>query len=298
MSEVFEGEVVSVESTVNQALAQITKAEIDQQIATAHAYPRSLAKFKSRALEMVCLDEETAESCIYSRPVGTKNGKPEFAEGMSVRMAEIVGACFGNLRVGAMLVEMTPRYVKARGFAHDLESNFASTSEVVESTVTSNGMPYSERMRVVVAKAALAKARRDATFSIVPRALCKPIERAAREAAIGNGETLNKRRARIMDWIGKLGIEPARVFTALEISGEEDLGVDQIATLTGIRTAIKDGDVTIDEAFPPLASDTPSPAAAAAAKAAEKARAKASAPKAPEQPKQPEPQQQTKGDDF
>ena len=271
-NEMIDGEIVSVETSVNQALAQITKAEIDQQIATAHAYPRSLAKFKQRALEMATLDEETAESCIYSRPVGKNNGKQEFAEGMSIRMAEIVGACFGNLRVGSMLVEMTPRHVKARGFAHDLETNFASTSEVIESTVNKQGQPFSERMRVVVAKAALSKARRDATFSVVPRALCKPIERAAREAAVGDAMTLEKRRARIIQWIAHIGIEPERVFSALEISGPDDITAELLATLTGLRTAIKDGDVTIEEAFPPIASTTPSPAAAAAAKAAERAR--------------------------
>lgn len=250
--EVTDGEVITAESSVNQALMQITKGEIDQQIATAHQYPRSIAKFQKRALEMVTLDQETAESCIYARPVGkNSDGSEKYAEGMSVRMAEIVGSCYGNLRVGAMLIEMTERYVKARGLAHDLETNFANTSEVVESTVDKRGRPFSERMRVVVAKAALAKARRDATFTVVPKALCKRLEEAARQTAIGDASTLAKRRGQVMQWIGKLGIDPARVFAALNIAGETDIGLDQLTTLTGIKTAIKDGDVTIDEAFPP-----------------------------------------------
>lgn len=251
--EVIDGEVVSAESSVNQALMQITKGEIDQQIATAHQYPRSIAKFQKRALEMVTLDQETAESCIYARPVGKNaDGSEKYAEGMSIRMAEIVGSCYGNLRVGAMLVEMTERYVKARGFAHDLETNFASTSEVVESTVDKRNRPFSERMRIVVAKAALAKARRDATFSVVPKALCKRLETDARQTAIGDATTLAKRRGLVMQWVSKLGIDPARVFAALNIAGETDIGLDQLTTLTGIKTAIKDGDITIDEAFPAL----------------------------------------------
>lgn len=256
-----EGELMSVDASVNQALAQITKAEIDQQIATAHAYPRSIARFQKRALEMVTLDEETAESCIYSRPVGKKkdengNWVTEYAEGMSIRLAEIVGACYGNLRVGAMMVEMNPRYVKARGYAHDLESNFANASEVIEATVDKNGNPYSERMRAVVAKAALSKARRDATFTVVPKALCKALETAARQTAIGDASTLGKRRAAVMSWVNKLGIDPARVFAALNITGEADIGIDQLTTLTGLKTSIKDGEVKIDEAFPELKADT------------------------------------------
>jgi hypothetical protein len=285
----MKGELVSVEESVNAALAQITKAEIDQQIATAHAYPRSLSKFKSRALEMATLDEETAESCIYSRPVGKdpKTGQQKYAEGMSVRMAEIVGACFGNLRVGAMIVEMTPRYVKARGFAHDLETNFASTSEVIESTVKANGLPYDERMRAVVAKAAISKARRDATFQVVPKALCKPIEAAARQAAIGDATTLGKRRDAAAGWVARLGIDPQRVWASLGVTGADDLTVDHLTTLTGVRTAIKDGEASLDEAFPPLATDAPGSAAkSAAAAAAEKARKK-SQPKPAEKPPAP-----------
>jgi hypothetical protein len=244
------GEVLSPEVVTGSALSTIQKAEIDVQIATAHQYPRSMQKFQTRALEMVTLDEETAQSCIYRRPVGTKNGRPEYAEGKSIRMAEIVGACYGNLRVASMLVEQTPRYVKARGMAHDLESNFAASSEVVEATVTKDGVPYSERMRLVVAKAALAKARRDATFQVVPAALCKTLEAKAREVAIGTEATLGKRRALVLDWLNKLGVELPRVWAALGIKGPEDIGLEELETLTGIRTAIKDGDVTLEEAFP------------------------------------------------
>lgn len=231
------------------ALESITRGEVDTQIATAHKYPRSMATFKRRATEMATLDEETAASCIYSRPVG--GGK--FAEGLSVRTAEIVGACYGNLRVGAMIVEQTERYVTARGFAHDLESNFASSCEVIESTVKKDGKPYDERMRVVIAKSALAKARRDATFQVVPKALCKPIESAARAVALGDASTLASRREAVMGWIGKLGIEPQRVFSALGIIGQDEIGMEQLATLTGLKTAIKDGEVSVDEAFPRLA---------------------------------------------
>jgi hypothetical protein len=150
-----------------------------------------------------------------------------------------------------MLIEQTPRQVKARGFAHDLESNFASTSEVVEATVDRDGRPYSERMAVVVAKAALAKARRDAIFQVVPRALCKTLEDLARKTAIGDAATLEKRRGLVMEWIGKLGIPEARVFAAIGVKGIEDVGLKELELLTGLKTAIKEGDSTIEEAFPP-----------------------------------------------
>ncbi len=230
------------------AIESMQRAEIDIQISTAHRFPRSMQKFKARAIEMATLDEETAASCLYSRPVG--GGK--FAEGLSVRTAEIVGACYGNLRVAAMVVEQTERYVKARGMAHDLETNFASACEVIESTVKRDGTPYDERMRIVIAKACLAKARRDATFQVVPKALCKPIEQAARAVAVGDATTLTKRREQVLQWIGKLSIDAGRVFAVLGVKGADDIGLEELTTLTGLKTAIKDGEVSVDEAFPVL----------------------------------------------
>jgi hypothetical protein len=254
MEEVKELEVIE---GIGRALESIERATIDVQIATAHQYPRSITLFKNRAMEMVTLDEETAQSCIYRRPVGKEGRKVIYAEGKSIRMAEIVGSCYGNLRVGAILIEQTDRYVKGRGLAHDLESNFASSAEVIESTVNKDGRPYSERMRMVVAKACLAKARRDATFQVVPGALCKTLEDAARKTAIGTTKTIGKRRTLVMDWINKSGIDSKRVFDALGIGGIEDIGVKELETLTGIKTAIKDKDIAIEEAFPREAISMP-----------------------------------------
>lgn len=243
----------------SNALMVIERAEIDTQIATAHKYPRSLEVFKRRALEMVSIDEETAASCIYKRPVGkdSETGTQKVVEGESIRLAEIVAACYGNCRSGAQIIEMTPRYVKARGFAHDLEINNANSSEVVESTVDKYGKPYSERQRAVVAKVALAKAQRDAIFKIIPKALCRPIREQARKVAIGNAETLNVRRQKALDWVKSLVVngkplDMARVFGILGVKGASDIGLDQLETLTGLRTAVRDEGMSIDEAFPQI----------------------------------------------
>lgn len=254
MSEETELEVMPL-----NAVESMVRGEIGSQIETAHRYPRSLELFKCRAIQMACIDEETAASCIYRRPVGKgEDGKMKFAEGMSIRMAEIVGSAYGNLRVYAMLLDQTERQVTARGMAMDLESNFASSSEVVESTVRRDGKPFDERMRTVVAKAALAKARRDATFQVVPKALARPVEQAVRKLLLGETKSLDKRRAAVVAWIAGLTdnfvpsgkFDAHRVWKALGIEGPADLSVDHIETLTGIRTAIKDGETTVDEAFP------------------------------------------------
>ncbi len=247
-----------VEVLAPSAVEALNRSEIETQIEVAKRYPRSMERFKQRASEMACIDEDTAASCLYRRPVGKENGRPVFAEGMSIRMAEIVGASYGNLRVYATLLSQTDRQVVARGMAIDLENNFASSSEVVEVTVTSDGRPYSERQRAVIAKAAMAKARRDATFQVVPKALAKPIEQAVRQLLLGNQKSLDSRRQSVHAWIKTLGVDEKRVWDALGVEGMADVGLKELDMLTGLRTAIKDNETTIDEAFPkPEPKDPP-----------------------------------------
>lgn len=240
-----------VATTEANTLMTLERASIDMQIATAHQYPRSVTKFKKDALALVTLDEETAASCLYRRPVGKdKYGKEQYAEGMSIRMAEIVAATYGNLRVATRTIESTPRYVVVQGVAHDLESNFLSTAECKEATVKKNGQPYDERMRIVIEKAAYSKAWRDAVFKVVPRASAAFLETAAKELLFGNASSITKWRTRINDWVKTLGIDTERVWKALGIGGADDLKQPEIETLIGIKTALQNGDVTLDEAFP------------------------------------------------
>lgn len=237
------------------AIMAMEKAQIDMQIATAHQYPRSLELFKKRALSMACLDPETADSCIYVRPVGKENGKPKYAEGPSIRLAEIVAVSYGNLRAASKVVEQTDRYVKCTGMAHDLESNCAMSADVIESTVTKDGHPYSERQRALIAKVCGAKALRDSIFKVVPRALCKPIMEAAKKVSAGQDKSLDERRKKAQAWIGTLKIDERRVFAVLDVSGWTDVTAEHLTILTGLRTAMADNDETIESAFPPVQTD-------------------------------------------
>ena len=250
-TEIEHVEVAAVEPS---ALATIERAEIDMQITTAKKYPRSITKFLKKASEIISLDEDTALSCIYRRPVGKDDEGPgtKMVEGRSIRFAEIVFSTYGNIRVSDIIAEMQPRYVKAIGYAIDLESNAAARREVVESTVRKNGAPYSERMRIVAAKAAASKARRDAILSVIPQGILKQLYDLARQIAFGKGDqmTMKKRRTNLLEWLNKIGIEKERAFVILEVKGIDDIGIEQLEILAGLKTAIQDGDITIDEAFP------------------------------------------------
>ena len=251
-----ENEIEVVDAVSTNALQDLERASIDMQIATAHKFRRSIARFKENALALVQLDEETAASCLYRRPVGKdKDGKEQFAEGMSIRMAEIVAGCYGNLRVGSRTIESTPRYVVAQGVAHDLETNYLSTAECKEATIDRYGRPYSERMRIVIEKAANAKAMRDAIFRVVPRANCKFLQTAAKELLFGNASSITKWRDRIAAWVKTLGIDEKRVWNVLGIEGAADLKQSEIEMLIGLQNALKSGDITLDDAFPEIVKE-------------------------------------------
>lgn len=236
------------------ALEQITRAEVDTAITTAHRFPRSLALFKKGALEMATLDEETAASCLYKLP-RKDHGKIKYIEGESVRLAEIVASCYGNLQVATRLVSQTKDRGTVQGICRDLEHNVTMTSEVHFRTTTKDGIPYSEDMQIMAANAASSKARRNAIFCVVPKSLVKSVTEAAREVALGKGDTMKRRRERVLSWLEGLNIDLNRVWFALEIKGADDLTTEHLTTLTGIRTAIRDNETTVDEAFPIVIAD-------------------------------------------
>lgn len=251
--EIYDDDGGGLQVMEGDSLAMQERSLIDAQIATAKRFPRSMSTFLKRATDMATIDLATAGECIYNKPVGKdKNGKPLYAEGMSIRMAEIVLVNYGNMKVGSRILSQTPKQVIAQGCAYDLENNVYVTSEVVVSTVYQNGTPMKESQAALLAQGALSKAMRNAIFRVVPKSLAKPIEEAVRKLLVGDAKSLSQTRNDLEKWVRSLGIDPNRVWKSLGCEGLEDLGSKEILTLRGIATAIKNGDTKIDEAFPEI----------------------------------------------
>mgnify|MGYP001569265365 FL=1 len=69
-------------------------------------------------------------------------------------------------------------------------------------------------------------------------------------AAIGDVKTLANKRAEMMLYFQKMGVTPEMIFAVLNVAGVEDIGMDELVTLKGMATAIKEGDTTVEQAFP------------------------------------------------
>lgn len=237
-------EIMNVESST---ISLLNKSEIDQQIATAHKYPRSIKRFRDEALAMVTLNENIAQECIYALP---RDGKT--IEGPSARFAEVVASAWGNSRAGARVVSDQGDFVTAQGVFHDLERNVAITYEVQRRITDKHGRRFKPDMIGVTANAACSIALRNAILKGVPKAFWSDMYDQAREAAIGNVQTLANRRARAIAVLQKYGVQPQQIFDYLGIKGEEDITVEHLTALFGITTALKEGDTTPEQAFAPV----------------------------------------------
>ncbi len=256
MSQHEENEPQEIVRVDNSTLAAISGAEIDQQISTAHKFPRSIKKFLQEVEQMACLNEEMASECFYSLPRRNQDGQIVPIEGPSARFAEIVASAWGNSRAGARIIAEEQEFVVAQGAFHDLERNVAISFEVRRRITGKNGRRYSSDMIGVTATAAASIALRNAVLKGVPKAFWKPAYEAARRTAIGDAKTLEGRRAASLQHFAKMGVVQERIFATLGVKGVEDVTLEHLATLKGIATALRDGDTTIEQSFPAAPGST------------------------------------------
>lgn len=245
----------------DSAATLATRAEVDIQISTAKRYRRSVSAFKAEALDMATLDEETAAGCIYALPRG---GKP--IEGPSVRLAEIVASAWGNLRTEARVIGTDDKEITAEATTWDLEKNVAMRIQVRRRITDKYGRRFKDDMITVTGNAAVSIALRNSIFRVIPKAYVNAIYRAARQVAIGDASTLAAKRAEAILYFGKMGVTDGQIFAVLGKGSVDDIGLDDLAILKGMATAIKDGDISVDEAFAVNTSEPKGPVGVAGLK--------------------------------
>ena len=234
------------------ALLAINSSEIDRQVATAKAYPRSLQQFRRQAAEMITLDQESAASCIYALPRGkeknqqTGNWERKIVKGPTARFAEIIAYAWGNCRCGARIVGEDQDFVTAQGFFFDVERNIATSYEVKRRIVDSEGRRYSPDLIVLTSNAACAIALRNAVLKAVPQPIWKGLYLAAEQTIVGDRKTLIDRRQAMLDLFKPFGLTPSMVCQLVGVNGTAEVGGDQLVSLQGIITALRDGDVTVE----------------------------------------------------
>jgi len=242
-----EEEEVTIVETTPDAIFQADKAQIDQQIATAHAFPRNITRATNNSVAIVTMDKETAETCTYSVPRGGKA-----ITGPSVYLAKIIAQQWGNLRVEAKVVSIDAKQVTSHSVCWDLESNLAIKVEVKRSIVGRQGR-FNDDMITVTGNAANSIALRNAVLAVVPKAVVDKVYRAAKETITGDVSDETKLKAKRRQVVNGLkdtyNVSEAEVLSAIGKAALDHLTADDLVVLIGIGTAIKDGDTTVDYAF-------------------------------------------------
>jgi hypothetical protein len=223
----------------------VSAAEVNQQIATAKAYPRSLQRFRQELLSQVTLSESIAQSCLYALPRGGKK-----IEGPSIRFAEIAMGCWGNCRATARIVAETENFIVAQGIFIDLERNVAVGIEVNRRIVDSKGKRYDVDMIGVTGAAASSIALRNAILRGIPRALFEEGYIAAKRTVAGTMATLADRRNRMLEAFKPYNVTEQQILAAVGKQGLVEIGMADLVTLGGFLTSIQQEERDPEDIFP------------------------------------------------
>src|SRR4030065_1640623 len=101
----------------------------------------------------------------------------------------------------------------------------------------------------VTANASCSIALRNAILKGVPKAFWSELYNATRKTIAGDVKTLTNRRANAIKEFAIFGVSEGQILAVLGKGGVQDIGVDDLVTLHGLLTAIRDGDSTPEELF-------------------------------------------------
>jgi len=234
------------------------KAMIDSQISTAKAYPRNVQKFIDNCKSTVIMTKEIAESCVYTVPRG--KGK---ISGPSVNLAKIMMQFYGNFRTGARVVSIENKTLTCEAIAFDIENNVSVKVQVKRSIFSQTSGRYSDDMIVITGNAGNSIALRNAVFAVIPRVFVDMVYEAAQKKIVGDVSTEEKllaaRTKTVQTLKDRYNISEKEILFAIGKEAVEHITKDDLVTLAGIDTAIKEGDTTIDQVFRGKVIETPKP---------------------------------------
>lgn len=210
---------------------------IKERTEIAREIKRNIPEILEEIKKLATLSNEVALSCFYV--VFNKEDNKPFV-GISVRFAELIASCWGNIHAGAKIIKNSGMSTTLQGFVHDFEKNAIFTVEVQRSL----GGLSSERA-IQATNAASSIAFRNAIFKAIPAAVTANIAKEVKQYIIENVD-------------GKNLIDDLLAYFKSKGADESDIDklvkpisnhAEQVFLLIGIRNAIEEGDTTVAEVF-------------------------------------------------
>jgi len=281
------GRMVSAHGGMNAGAVEIESqraiAEAQGQLTLAKRFPRSVSAAITEFLD-ACNSPEFAATAFYT--------VPNRGSGPSIRFAEEAARCYGNFVYGHRELSRSEGKSEIEVYAWDMEKNNRSTRQITVMHVrdkTGGATKLTDQGDIDNRIANVAsKQMRGRILALMPKHLVAAGIAAAKRTLAGDGEKpLRDRILAMSQAFGRLGVTNVVLVAHLGHS-VDDTTLDELADLTGIYNAIKEGAKASDYFKPQEAgaADGAAPAAAAIAaqakKGAEGAAAKESASAKPE----------------
>lgn len=251
----MENKVKVVDKT--EQLMAITHSEIDMAIATAKKFPRDIEKAVKQVQTMACIDKDTAEDCFFALPRGGKT-----IEGESIRFAEIVAQAWGNIKYATRVLGHDGRTITAQAVVYDLENNIMVSKESEGKITDRQGVTFNEDLIILTGKATASKALRDAILQIVPKGLFSQTIKEIKEVSLGKATEFQKAKENDLKFFRALNVTDEEICKTLSIKKIDEIDREKLLILRGIKTAIKDNDTDVDQAFGRVKSNSYSSAPA------------------------------------
>jgi hypothetical protein len=217
--------------------------------------PRNLDKVVAAVLREA---EFAGDAFYYSFPMGGKK-----IEGPSIGLAMAVAREWGNCAVPVEYYETAAEWVFNAHFV-DLERGF-TVSRVFRKKKGKGAFKKLEddRAEDMTFQAAQSRAIRNVVLAGVPRWLTDQAKERAKDAVLKgiSKEGLAAATEKALKFLAGYGITEERVMALLG-KPKNEWASEDIATLRGLASQLKDGQATAEQLFPPLeAKEEPPPAA-------------------------------------
>jgi hypothetical protein len=297
--------VRSAEVSSSAMVAQ-AQAETNARYIVALQRPRSEADARVKLLKE-CDRPGLAECAIYRKPIGKKNGQQQYAEGLSIRFAEVALRAWKNVHISSKIISDDEQRRVLRVTGTDLESNVSEdidivVEKVVEKKQLRDGVPpirvrqnsygdtvylYPAREDEVLvrANAEKSKAKRQVILGLIPGDILD--EARARVTATRereNAQDPDAAKKNMCDAFAALGVQPSGLeeYLGHALDGASPA---EVLDLKAVYLAIKEGETSWTEVLGGrLDADGPKPnekVEAAKAKVQEKLKNKREAKAAP-----------------
>ena len=227
-----------------EVLDTINTSEINIAVATAKQYPRNMMKAKDEIYQLATTSRDTAEACFYAIPRAGKT-----IEGPSVRLAEIINYCYGNINSAVRVVSNDGKKITSQAVAFDIERNNRIMVEVSRRITDKDGKTFTQDMQVVTGNAAGSIAWRNAIFRLIPNAVWIDIQEQIKKFIVGDGKEMLKRWDSLIKKFNDMGITTEVLLKRMNLVDVKAINSDIMIKLFGVLTALNEGSSTVEDVF-------------------------------------------------